>query len=218
MAADSPTPLATVAQMQEGPFGDLVRDYSAQALSDLMVQATRAVEDATGRRLAPFTLTESQRMTALDVEDGLTEGMPLPNAAQISAEYGQARGVGNLVRHFWVRHYPPHYPDLWSPAAQISALNVAWSFGGTTAVAPTSLQYEPDTGHVRFLIGTFVPPGSTATYTYTGGYSTTPAGLLRATLMQAAVLALEDLNPEGGEAHETLAGRLELAIEPWMDR
>jgi hypothetical protein len=55
MAADSPVPLASSADMQGGQFADLVRDYSAGDFDQLMIEATRVCEGIAGRRLAPFT-------------------------------------------------------------------------------------------------------------------------------------------------------------------
>ena len=68
MAADTPTPLATSAQMKEGAFADLVRSFDDPALDQLMVEATRACETECSRRLAPFTMTESHRAEGIDPE------------------------------------------------------------------------------------------------------------------------------------------------------
>jgi len=69
------------------------------------------------------------------------------------------------------------------------------SFSGVQDVDVTQLQYEPDTGHVRFQLGTFVPPGTTIVSTYSGGYSTVPSSLVRACKFATASLAVAELDP-----------------------
>jgi hypothetical protein len=56
---------------------------------------------------------------------------------------------------------------------------------------------EPDSGHIWFTLGTFLPLGSLIRVTYDGGYSTVPADLARACKLQAAVLALGEIDPAG---------------------
>lgn len=194
MAVDSPIPLATSAQMQEGPFKDLVRDYSVSALADLMLSATRVCEDACDRRLAPFTgVSESQRADAMDVEDALDSYVPLDPAGQLGMSRAQSLGSTLLVRHFWVREFPPRYPELWS--GSVSGLSLLRSYSGTQTVMVSTLQFEPDTGHCRFQLGTFVPPGTTIVVTYSGGYQTVPASLVEACKYEAASIALTELDP-----------------------
>jgi hypothetical protein len=199
VAADNPTPLASVAQFTEGPFANLVSGYSVQAQTNLMLQATRACESACDRRLAPFTaVTETQRAEALDVEDALDAYVPLDPTAQLGFSRAQSLGSTLLVRHFWVREYPPRYPEYWS--GSVTALNLARSYSGLQTVNVSTLQYEPDTGHVRFQLGTFVPPGTTILCTYSGGYSTVPADLVQACQYMAASMAVKQLDPVDGRS------------------
>lgn len=194
MAADSPTPLATVAQFTEGPFQNLVSGFSVQAQTDLMLQATRACESACDRRLAQFTgVVETQRAEAMDVEDALDAYVPLDPTSQLGFSRAQSLGSTLLVRHFWVREFPPRYPELWTGA--ITSINLYRSYSGQQSVTVSTIQFEPDTGHCRFQLGTFVPPGTTIQVTYSGGYATVPADLVQACQYMAASMAVKQLDP-----------------------
>lgn len=196
MAADSPTPLATSADMLSGQFADLVRDYSPDALDQLMIEATREAEGICDRRLAPFTgLVETQRAEAMDIEDALDAYVPLDPTSQLGFSRAQSLGSTLLVRHFWVRHFPAQYPDLWSGA--MTDVQLYRSYSGQQQVSVSTIQFEPDTGHCRFQLGTFVPPGTTIQATYSGGYQTPPADLGRACKLLAAVNALAEIDPAG---------------------
>lgn len=199
MATDSPTPLASVANFTEGPFANLVSGYSTQAKTNLMLQATRACESACDRRLAPFTgVVETQRAESLDVEDALDSYVPLDPAGQIGMSRAQSLGSTLLVRHFWVREFPARYPELWTGA--VTGINLFRSYSGQQAVTVSTVQFEPDTGHCRFQLGTFVPPGTTIQVTYSGGYATVPADLVQACQYMAASMAVKQLDPVDGRS------------------
>ncbi|NUR65796.1 MAG: hypothetical protein HOQ47_08555 [Streptomyces sp.] len=196
MATDSPAPLATSAQMLEGQFADLVKDYSSSALDQLMIEATRECEGIADRRLAPFTgVVETQRADAMDVEDAMDAYVPLDPTSQLGFSRAQSLGSTLLVRHFWVREFPPRYPELWT--GSIASINLFRSYSGQQNVSVSTIQFEPDTGHCRFQLGTFVPAGTTIQATYSGGYSTSPADLVRASKYLAAVIALAEIDPAG---------------------
>ncbi|NUP48070.1 MAG: hypothetical protein HOW97_12255 [Catenulispora sp.] len=197
MAADAPTPLITWAQLTEGAFKDLVRSYTGQqAQTDLLLEATRLCEDHCDRRLAPFTaVVESQRAIAMDVEDTLDAYIPLDPTSQLGLSRAQSLGSTLLVRHCWVREFPPRYPELWQ--ASVQQIELRRSFSGSQLVDTSQIQFEPDTGHVRFALGTFVPAGTTVLVTYSGGYQTVPASLARAAKYMAASLAVTELDPVG---------------------
>ena len=209
MAADSPTPLATVAQFQEGPFANLVDKFSNLAITNIMLTATRNCESACDRRLAPFTgVTESQRAEALDIEDALDAYIPLDPTSQLGFSRAQSLGSTLLVRHFWTREYPPRYPELWT--GSISAISLLRSYSGSQIVDTSTIQYETDTGHARFQLGTFVPPGTTIKVTYSGGYQTTPADLVEACRFMAASIVVKQLDPvDGRSGHDPDALRAE---------
>jgi len=199
MTVDAPIPLATTADFNEGPFANLTQGFDARAHSRLMLSATRSCESACDRRLAPFTgLVETQRADAMDIEDALDAYIPLDPTSQLGFSRAQSLGSTLLTRHFWVREYPPRYPEYW--AGQITSLVLLRSFSGTQTVQVPTLQYEPDTGHVRFQLGTFVPPGTTIQTVYSGGYSTVPADLMEACRFMAASIAVKQLDPDSRES------------------
>jgi hypothetical protein len=77
----------------------------------------------------------------------------------------------------------------------------------------TNVQYETDTGHVRFNLGSYVPQGSTLSVTYSGGYSTIPDELVQACILRAAKIALVDLNPQQKNAVDIDVQNLESEIK-----
>lgn len=193
--ADAGTPLCTWAQFISGAFKDLARNYTdVQAQNDILLEATRECETVCDRRLAPFTgLVETQRAEALDVEDALDAYVPLDPTSQLGFSRAQSLGSTLLVRHFWVREAPPRYQEMWTGA--IASITLRRSFSGSQDVVSSTIQYEVDTGHVRFQLGTFVPPGTTIVATYSGGYTTMPANLVRAGKLMTASLIVRELAP-----------------------
>jgi hypothetical protein len=196
--------LVTWGQVTEGAFADLLKGYtSTTTQADLLIEATRLCESLADRRLAPFTnLVETQRAEALDVEDALDAYIPLDPTSQLGFSRAQSLGSTMLVRHYWVRAYPPRFAEFWS--GSLTSVELLRSFSGTQTVAPSTLQYEPDTGHVRFQLGTFVPPGTTIVTTYNGGYSTVPADLVRACKYMVASIAIAELDPMMSHGHDPL--------------
>lgn len=209
MAVDAPTPLCTSATMKSGAFADLVRDYTPSALDHIMLRATRLCESATDRRLAPFTnITETQRAQMLDVDDITEIPGPMEPSAQLGFSRAQSLGTSQLVRHFWLREYPPRYPEMWT--GSITSINLLRSYSGTQAVVPNTTQYESDTGHCRFQLGTYVPTGTTIVVTYSGGYSTIPLDLEQAGEFMAASLILKQLDPaQQSHGHDPDALRMD---------
>lgn len=199
--ADSPTPLATSAQMSEGAFADLVRSYSTQALSDLMIEATRQCEGVVGRRLAPFTqLPETHRAEGIDPDEYAdAANLPMDIQGTLGRSYAMALGANSLVRHCWLNEYAPRHAEYWS-YANIN-ITLIRSYGGTQTVSPAQiLTTSPDTGHIFFQLGLFLPVGTTISIAYDGGYQTIPADLVRACKFMAASLAVTELDPVG-QAH-----------------
>lgn len=208
MPVDAPTTLCTPGQFLEGAFSDLARGYSTTALNNIIVEATRACESSTDRRLAPFTITETQRADGLDVEDALDAYVPLDPTSQLGFSRAQSLGSTLLVRHFWVSEIPPRYPEYWT--GTINSIQLLRSYSGTQSVSISTLQYEPDTGHVRFQLGTFVPPATTIVVNYSGGYTTVPADLVRACKFMAASILLKELDPaQAVHGHDPDALRLD---------
>lgn len=205
MAADSPVPLATSADMQTGQFADLVRDYSPDTLDQLMVEATRLCEGVAGRRLAPFVaVPESHRASGVDPdENGDAGGLPLDIRGTLGRSYSNALGgIGDQVRHVWLNEHAARYPEMWTYANL--GVTILRSYGGSQSVAAAQIVgAEADSGHVWFTLGTFLPVGSLIRVVYDGGYTTVPADLARACKLTAAVLALGEIDPAGAQfAHD----------------
>ncbi|MFI0914225.1 hypothetical protein [Streptomyces abikoensis] len=199
MAADSPVPLASAADLAAGQFADLVRDYAPTALDQLMIEATRQCEGICGRRLAPFTaVPESHRAQGID-PDEYTEAsatVPMDIQGTLGRSYANALGTGDQVRHVWLNEYAPRYPEMW--AYTNLRVTILRSYGGSQTVAPASLVgAEADSGHVWFSLGTFLPVGSLIRIIYDGGYTTVPADLARACKLLAASLVLGEIDPAG---------------------
>lgn len=191
---DTGTPLCNWPQFTQGAFADLARNITDPiAQNALLLEATRMCEDFCDRRLAPFTLTDSRRADSLDVEDALDAYVPLDPSSQLGFSRALSLGSTLLVRHFWVREYPQRFPEMWTGA--MTSILLRRSFSGDQNVDTSQIQFEPDTGHVRFQLGTFVPPGSTIVSTYSGGYSSVPSGLMRAQKNMTASIILRELQP-----------------------
>jgi hypothetical protein len=182
--------------MQQGMFADLVRDYSPDALDQLMIEATRECEGLCSRRLAPFTqIPESHRAEGID-PDEYTDAANLPMDLQgtLGRSYAFALGASSLVRHLWLNQYAAQYPEYWTYAN----LNISLvrSYGGTQDLTSANLlSTDVDTGHVFFQLGLFLPVGTNIRVTYDGGYRTIPADLVRAGKYMAASIAVVELDP-----------------------
>lgn len=219
MAADSPVPLCSPAQFTESALGDLVRDYSPQALNDLLVEGTRHCEDVTQRRLAPFTITEYSRAEGVDPDEYTdSANLPLDIRSTLSASYAQSLGASSLVRHAWVSEFAPRYQDMWTYSdVQVTVIR---SYGGTEQLSPAQILSgpEPDTGHVWFMLGQFIPVGSRTKITYSGGYTVAaPASLVRACKFMSANLAVRELNPDATDHDpDQLYNDAMLWLDPWM--
>lgn len=193
------TPLASTADFQGSPFAEMVAGIAQAEMDRTMAAATRAAEGLTGCRLAPFTITETTRLQDGDVEDLVPTGLPLPAQAQFGLSKASAMNIPSLVRHAWVRNYPRSQEDAWTGA--LTSVTVSWALQADPFLVPaTQVQFEADTGHVRFVVGTFTPPGTTAIVTYTGGYTTVPDDLKQACLYLAAEQLAIELDPTAMQA------------------
>jgi hypothetical protein len=186
--------------MQSGQFADLVKDYSATDLDQIMVEATRECESIAGHRLAPFTgVTESHRAEGID-PDEYTDAANLPMDLQgtLGRSYAYALGASTLVRHVWLNEYAARYPEYWAYSSM--SIQIVRSYGGSQPVSQAQiLASEPDRGHVWFQLGLFLPIGSDVIVTYSGGYQTYPADLVRACKLVAAVNVLAEIDPAGSQ-------------------
>ncbi len=195
--SDPGTPLCSYAQFTEGPFGDLVSDWDEDTVSDFLIEGTRLCEDACDRRLAPFTKTETQRASGIDPDEYEdSANLPMDIISVLGASYAAALGASSLVRHCWLDEFAPRYADMWSYSDV--TVTVIRSYGGTETLAPGQILNgpEPDTGHLWFQLGQFIPVGSRIQIAYSGGYTiATPASLVRGCRFMTAYLVLKELDP-----------------------
>jgi len=218
--ADSPVPLATASQMQDGGFADLVRSFSSNTVAELMIEATRECEGHVGRRLAPFTqLPESHRAEGIDPDEYAdSANLPMDIQGTIGRSYAMALGASSLVRHCWLNEYAVRHAEYW----QYQNLNITLvrSYGGTQTVSAAQLlTTNTDTGHVFFQLGLFLPVGSTLQMKYDGGYQTIPADLVRACKYMAASIAVTELDPtmaSHGHDPDMLRGKAEMILDAFV--
>jgi hypothetical protein len=194
--ADTVTPLCSPAEFTGSAYGDLVKDYSPQRILGVLQESTRMCEDYAGRRLAPFTITETHRAEGMDPDEYAdSANMPMDIYGSLGVSYAQALGATSLVRHCWLSNYPVRHPELWS-YSDVS-LQIIRSYGGSQAIQPAQILDGPDdTGHIWFQLGLYLPVGSRVRATYSGGYSDAPLSLVRANKMMAAFLVIRELDPE----------------------
>lgn len=217
MPVDNPTPLATAATFNEGALADLARSYSPTALNDILIQATRACETECGRRLAPFTLTETHRAEGIDPDEySDSSNLPLDLIGSLGRSYAYSLGVNSLVRHVWLNEYAPLYQEMWTYSG--ITVNLVRSYGGNQAVATTQTLSgpEPDTGHLWFNLGLFMPVGSLMKVTYSGGYTTVPADLVRACIYMAGAIIVRELDPLAQTGHGHSPEALEAVAISWL--
>jgi hypothetical protein len=194
--ADTGTPLCSYSQFVAGAFSDLVSGFSQDAVQDILIEATRKCESITGRRLAPFTLTETQRASGIDPDEyAATSNIATSIQGTLGMSEASSLSVTNLIRHHWLREFPPRYQELWSYTNV--AVTVYRSYGGNQGIFPGQIILGPDDlGHLWFQLGQFIPVASHIQVVYSGGYTTTPADLLRACKFIAAAITIDELNPE----------------------
>lgn len=171
-----------------------VTDPAAQ--TRLMTWATRSIENQCERRLAPFTgLTESQRATGVDTGILAGSDMPLDLTGALGRSQALAFASTNMVRDIWLREYAPVLQDQWSYT--VTQIQLVRAYGDTELVNPSQIEGpEPDTGHLRFRLGTFIPEATTVRVTYDGGYQQVPDDLQLACIYRAFKFAVIGAEPE----------------------
>lgn len=215
-------PLATPADfLAYGSNEELVQNqdrWTPAQMDRLMLRATRLVESRCDRRLAPFTITESTRAEGVAIDSSPDDDVPLDLRSALGRAQSLAFGATSLVRDFWLSQYAPVYQDLWS--YDITQIQLVTSYGGTETITPLNVEGpEPDTGHVRLLLGTFCPPGTTVRFTYTGGYTVEiPDDLNQACILQAMKLVLVGAEPYSREGLSTsmLDAELLISLVPYI--
>lgn len=179
------TPLATVNDLVATPLSEIVRDFPGAQDGTLMVRASRSVETYCERRLAPFTKSETKRVDDYDVEDQDADWSgPLPSSAILGLSRARSMGGASaLVRTINLREWPPRWEELWT--GSLVSVVAYPPLAGSVTIPTSGIQFEPDIGHMRLSLGTYVPMGSTVVITYTGGYTTVPDDLIQATIFEA---------------------------------
>lgn len=213
--ADSPIPLVSVAQLQSGAFADLTKAFNPQTLQDICIEASRACETETERRLMPFTTTETHRAEGIDPDEfaSITGGVPMDIFGVLGASYATALGsAGDFVRHFWVHEHAARYQEFWAYSGV--TITLFRSVGGSSVA--NVLMGPTETGEVWFRLGTFLPIGSRIQATYSGGYSTIPGDLVRAAKYMAAAICARELDPMQAASHGHDAGNLEELAVSWL--
>jgi hypothetical protein len=219
---DTGTPLCTYAQFTTGPFQDLVSDtglWTEDVVNEFLLEATRQCEDEIDRRLTAFTVTETHRAEGIDPDEygGTGAGIPMSIQDTLGSSYAQALGAIDMVRHVWLDEKAPKYPDMWQYSD--FSCQIIRSYGGTQDVPLTQILNgpEPDTGHVWFQLGLFLPVGSRIAITYTAGYNPVPASLVRACKFMCAENIVRELDPDAtGHNPDQLHTNALLVLSNWM--
>ena len=216
--ADPGTPLITYGQFTESAYGDLVSEWDTPAVNDILLEATRLIEEeAGGRRLAPFTVTETHRAQAVDPDQyGDAGNLPMPIQGTLGVSYAQSLGDNPLVRECWLDEFPVRYQDMWT-YSDVAVTTILTYGGQPQNLTQSQILDGPDnTGHLWFTLGLYLPIGSRIRVTYSGGYSTTPASLVRACKFMAAYLVVRELDPkDSGHDPDELHTDALLAASNW---
>lgn len=220
--ADTVTPLLTWDQFTSGAFADLVRRYTdPQVRTDLLAEATRLCEEHTDRRLAPFIgLVETQRADGIDPDEYMDSGaMPLDLAGSLGRNWAASFGSTAMIRRLHLSEYATRYADMW--AYSNISINIVRSYGGNEVLGTGQLLMPPapDTGFLWFALGQFIPAASMVQITYSGGYQTVPASLVRAGKYMAASIAVTELDPVGqthGHDPDMLRTKAEEILTPYV--
>lgn len=198
MPSDTVVPLCTASQFTAGGYADLASAYTGE-LDELMAEATRGCEGIAKRKLAWFTgLTETTRASGIDPDEfAASMDMPMSLRSTLGLDYATALGgAGNMVRHCWLRETAPIHQELW--AYESFQVKIVRSYGGEETLTQACILDgpDPDTGHVWFQLGEFIPVGSRIKVTYSGGYQTAPGDLTRACKYLAASMIVHELDPD----------------------
>lgn len=216
------TPLATVddflgfASNQE--LAQNEERWSPSNINRLLLRATRAIETRCDRRFAPFTLTETTRAEGVANDSSPNDDVPLDLRGALGRAQSMAFGATALVRDFWLSQYAAAYQDLWTYT--VTQIQLVTAYGGTETIPPTSIEGpEPDTGHLRLLLGAFCPPGTTVRFTYSAGYTVEiPDDLVQACIYQAMKIVLIGNEPyaRDGLSADILESELLMTLLPYV--
>jgi len=193
------TPLISAGDISGLPLSNVIAALSSPAQTQLLTDASRAVENYCGRLLAPFTgHVERHRAQMTDPDAQADIYVPLDLQGTLGTSRARSLGANDLVRHVFLKEYPPVYPEMWT--GSITAITVTHAIGGATTLdlSSGSLTYHPETGQIMFPLGTYIVIGDLLSITYAGGYSTVPDDLKRATVYEAIEQGMVDIFPAMG--------------------
>lgn len=215
MPLDQPIPLCSASQLGSGAFADLVRSYAGGSVAEILFEASRACETECNRRLMPFTITETHRAEGVDPDEYAdSANLPLDLQGTLGNSYASSLGGSSLIRHCWLNEYAPLYQDMWT-YSNVS-FKIVRSYGGSQDLISTNyIGPTVDTGHVLFNLGMFIPIGSQISVTYSGGYTTVPADLVRSCKWMAAAIVCRELDPTGS-SHGHSPAELESLAVAWL--
>lgn len=213
------TPLASADDFQNfASTQELIQNatrWSPSQLDKLMLRASRRLETLCDRRLVPFTITETTRAEGVALDSSPNDDVPMDLRSALGRAQSLAFGATYLVRDFWLSQYAPAYPDLWSYS--VEQIQLVTEYGATEVIPASQIEGpENDTGHLRFLLGTFCPPGTTVRFTYSGGYTTPPDDLNMACIFQAMKLILVGNEPYGRESSANLDNEILMHISEYI--
>lgn len=225
MPTGSDTSTATLAQSSDaadfGSLTEIYRNNPDQDFTPLLLRATRQLESACRRRLAPFgPITENARITGVDTQARNVYGW--------WAGYGtgyedySAFGYGlwkQPIRNVWVREHARAYTEQWS-YSNVSLTVVADAVTSTVIDPSLIVGPQPDTGRIELGPGVYFTPGTVVRATYSGGYNPIPDDLVQACLLQATKTALVGAEPQTrqGMSFAELDAEIAVLIDPYMRR
>ena len=191
-----PGSLATVARFIKR-YPELARQRDPIVIQESLIEATADIESMTSRRLAPFTNTISEDMLRGIYPNEYGDdsaGMPMSIAGSLGISFAEAIGADDLVRHFFLDHCAPLYPELWTYS--ITSMNIYLTYGNSQPIDVAGggiIGPEVTSGHCWLRLGTFAPEGTRIKTVYSGGYTLgIPPSLQRACLMNTAKLLVMD--------------------------
>jgi hypothetical protein len=204
MTSPAYTPMAVPADLEGTALRVLWRGTPDPAQQmQVMIRASRAIEQRCRRRLTPFTgMVQTETAEGVDRTLYGYEG-PLPLAGALSRDQAMAFGSGTSVRDLWLDQFAPCWPELWTYSDVSVTLVRAW---GDQQILTQEMLEGPhaDTGHLRLPAGVFCPVGTIIRSLYSGGYTVAvPDELRDATLLQATKMLILRMEPQNRPGMDT---------------
>lgn len=202
----APGTLMSTTDLSGGAVASITSFYDPAYLQTMISRASRAVESKCGRRLAPFTVTESHMASGVDINGVGSAGDALPMSLAGSLGLDRARAYGatsGSVRDVWLEQWAPRYPELWTYSNMSVTLQRALDDVQQIASPLINLP-AVDTGHLRLRLGTYCPPGTIINVTYSGGYTVAiPDDLVEACRLQLIKMLILENEPQNRPGLDT---------------